>query len=62
MSHDLIALSMSRFFQKTTRDILFQSYDQKLDELVVFRRIPEFDYDRFELADMDIFPKQGRLH
>ena len=48
-------------FFKTTRDIPFQSYVQRLfsvDELIVLlegnmARNPEFDYDRFELADID---------
>ena len=48
-------------FLKTAKDILFQSHVQRLfsvDEIIVLvdentARNPEFDYDRFELADMD---------
>ena len=48
-------------FLKTAKDILFQSHVQILfsvDEIIVLldentARNPEFDYDRFELADMD---------
>ena len=48
-------------FFKTTKDMFFQNYVQRLfsvDELIVSleentARNPEFDYDRFELADVD---------
>ena len=48
-------------FFKTTKDMFFQNYVQRLfsvDELIVFleentARNSEFDYDRFELIDMD---------
>ena len=48
-------------FFKTTRDMLLQSYNQRsfsVDKLIVSlaenpARNPQFDYDRFELADMD---------
>ena len=48
-------------FLKTAKDILFQSHVQRLfavDEIIVLLdentvRNPEFDYDRFELADVD---------
>ena len=48
-------------FCETTRDKLFERYDKRLfsvdEHIVCFKenkaKRPEFDYDRFELADRD---------
>ena len=55
------AISRIMTFYKSTRDMLVQSYFQRLclvDKLIVLlkensARDPEFDYDHSELADMD---------
>ena len=56
-------------FFKTTRDMLFQCYVQRLfsvDEHIVLleentTRNPEFNYDRFELADMGTLECKGNF-